>query len=316
MQKGVIKFDEAKILDPGESVVEMSGGNQNLLVLTDRNRVFCLGWPCDKDNGKTPRQIQVGGAVLSMAAGDHQNAVLFQGEGDAGLTIKCWNHHENKRCGDLNTDDVVQLLAGQTDLLALTKQGSIRCSREPTNRSNTMCHALASAEKHLKSGEYVVQMATSWNHGVALTNLGNIMCWGYDDNGKSPCSSMQGLTCETLSGGNQQSGCYGRATAGDVVQVAAAKSSTCLLLSSGRIVCNGWDSRGQVTQAPTVAPGEVVKMVGGGAHYALHMKDGTVRVWGVVNSLNKHFVHTKFGLMASGWDLVAAVVDVKRFGCS
>jgi cysteine-rich repeat protein len=137
----------------------------------------------------------------------------------------------------------------------------------------------------------VVQVAAGFEHACALSNTGNVRCWGRNDVGQL------GYGNTTTIGDNETPSSAGNVNVGGfVTQIVTGNFHTCALLDTGNVRCWGSASFGQLGYGNTNNIGDnetpasagnvfasntpVIQLAAGGAHTCALSNDGTIRCWG------------------------------------
>ena len=138
---------------------------------------------------------------------------------------------------------VVQVSAGYRHVCFLMKQGTVKCSGNGgygqlgNNSTGTVTGPVDvhASTKDAKPLSRIVQISAGEYHTCALTNVGEVKCWGYGSNGRlgNGGTSNQGVPVYvrlTSSSGPKLS---------HVVAISAGGGHTCALTSSGGVKCWG-----------------------------------------------------------------------------
>ena len=157
-----------------------------------------------------------------------------------------------------NAADLVQIATSGYHTCALTAAGQVMCWGG--NDGGQLGNGQSGLGKHSTTPVYVVagkdsstpltgivQIADGGRHTCALTAAGEVMCWGWGDRGElgfklidrwSGTTSNVPLTVKTADG----------KPLSNVVQVTAATRGyhSCALLATGKVMCWGNDSQGQL----------------------------------------------------------------------
>lgn len=129
-------------------------------------------------------------------------------------------------------------------------------------------------------------LALGGHHSCAVTQAGNVYCWGANDLGQRGSA--------TGGGGATPEGLWRVAGVADAARVTTGWAHTCALRDDGRVLCWGSDLAGQlglgtagragepVRLAPTEVPGldDVVDLSAGADHTCALRSDGVVLCWG------------------------------------
>ncbi|WP_428261461.1 RCC1 domain-containing protein [Haliangium sp.] len=145
---------------------------------------------------------------------------------------------------------------------------------------------------------YPVQLALGTSHTCALLNSGDVVCWGYHNEGQlgygllgdanvDPDPAQPKLASPSLGAVD---------IGGKVVQISTRNAHTCALLDTGAVRCWGRGGDGQLgysglaanigdDEAPSTlgdvnVGGTVTQVAAGGAHTCALLDTGAVRCWG------------------------------------
>ena len=216
------------------------------------------------------------GVVQAIAAGyGHTCALLVEGGG----IISCWGYNDNGQLGNGTTTDswVPVSVAGLTGVraialgafhsCALLKSGGVRCwgynyhgqlgDNSRVNRDTPVASAPGLTG--------VVSIAAGGYHTCALSEAGNVSCWGYNGNGQlgdgTYTDSQIPVPVFNLSG---------------VVTITAGRFHTCATLREGHVLrCWGNNYYGEVTggtssQSSMNAPSHPVQCGSAGTELSTH----------------------------------------------
>jgi alpha-tubulin suppressor-like RCC1 family protein len=185
--------------------------------------------------------------VMQIAAGGSHSCALLNTGG-----ITCWGSNDHGQVGDgtsgttrpapvavsgLNSD-VLQVSGGGGHTCALLSAGSVKC----WGPSSFVGNGISGVDQlspvdvsGLSSG--VTQIAGGDRHTCALLSTGGVKCWGANDYGQigDGTSGTTRLTPVDVSG----------LTSG-VAQITAGGNHTCALLSTGGVLCWGYNFDGQI----------------------------------------------------------------------
>ena len=242
-------FDDAVHIDSGynhtcvvtnEGAVQCWGSNEYGQLGDGGDGTFCNDEGVDQVCHPSP--VQVPGLTMGVKsiAAAGNHTCALQDNGD----VKCWGANHVGQLGDGTTED--RLL--------------------PVNVKN-----VASGVQAIAAGE---------NHTCALTNEGDVQCWGENRYGQLGDGTDQSRTTPT----NVES------LAGAVVAVALGKYHTCALLKSGGVQCWGENRYGQlgdgmfkntrVTPTDVVGMSSGVQAISAGAEHTCAIHNGSAKCWG------------------------------------
>jgi alpha-tubulin suppressor-like RCC1 family protein len=310
---------------PSVAAGRLVAGTRHTCVLLDTGAVRCwgMGWYGrlgygntnfigDNESPMTAGDVDVGGRVVQLAAGDlHTCALLETG------AVRCWGAGWAGRLGYGNSnhigDDetpatagdvdvgghVVQLAAGEYHTCALLETGAVRCWGSSWygqlgygGRWNIGDDETPATAGDVDVGGRVVQLAAGGGHTCALLETGTVRCWGVGLDGQLGYGNKRWIGDDEVP-----------ATAGDVnvggvvAQLVAGTNHTCALLETGAVRCWGDSGAGQLGYGNTNDigddPGEtpatagdvdvgglVVQLSAVGGHTCALLATGAVRCWG------------------------------------
>lgn len=160
----------------------------------------------DNPNEMPPKDVNVGGIVVQLAAGlNHTCALLNSGH------VRCWGYGKDGQLGYDSTDNigngqipmpppninvegkVVQIAAGSSSshICVLLDSGKIKCWGRNDygqlgygNTKNIGDGNVPMPPPDVDVGESVIQITTGFYHTCALLESGNARCWGLGSNGQ------------------------------------------------------------------------------------------------------------------------------------
>lgn len=290
----------ANLMSLVQSIV--AGGSHNC-ALMDNGGVRCWGWNVrgqlgDGTGVTRARSVSVeglGSGVQALAAGGAHTCALT----DAGA-VKCWGYNTFGQVGDDTTSnkfspaDVVGLGSG---VQAITADGGHTCAL--TDAGGVKCWGSnifgqlgdgTTTDRHIPvdvvglDGD-VQAIAAGRYHTCALTDAGNVRCWGYNTFGQlsdgTPTGDHTMVNVEGLGSGVQA--------------ISAGGLHTCALTSAGEVRCWGRNHSGQLgdgttTDRPTpmavAGLGTGVQQIHAGRHHACALTEAgaAVKCWGANNA--------------------------------
>jgi alpha-tubulin suppressor-like RCC1 family protein len=250
-------------------MMAVTAGDSHTCALTSAGKVKCWGLNIDGQLGdgtsidsSTPVNVNgLAASVIAIEAGSDHTCALISAGG-----VKCWGNNESGQLGDGTVDgrltpvDVLGLTsgvalvaAGGDHTCALTTAGGVKCwganSSGQLGDSSGISSTVPVDVPGLTGG--VTALAAGWGYTCAITNLGEVRCWG---------TNMQGqLGDGTVTERLAPVGVVGLERGASAITL--GNSHTCALVGSGRPRCWGSDETGQLgigTQLMRLAPVEVV----------------------------------------------------------
>jgi cysteine-rich repeat protein len=199
-------------VDVGGRVVQLAAGGYHTCALLQTGAVRCWGRGTEGQLGygntsnigddevpATAGDVDVGGRVVQLAAGDKHTCALMETG-----AVRCWGDGRHGRLGYGNTnyigDDevpatagdvnvggrVVQLAAGNSYTCALLETSAVRCWGASStgqlghgNTSNIGDNEVPATAGDVSVGGRVVQLAAGGHHACALLETGAVRCWGW-----------------------------------------------------------------------------------------------------------------------------------------
>lgn len=237
------------------------------------------------------RPVKVAGlrAPQQLTAGEYHACVLEQGG-----AVRCWGNGDNGQIGSdaqrafgmpltierLNA--ISQIASGSSHVCALEKAGIVKCWGRNTEgqlgdgKSGSRIKAVTVANL-----EDAVELVSGHRHSCARRRGGTVACWG--DNARGQLGPNAGRQPKS----NVPVDVPGLSA---VVQLAGGGEHTCARLQSGRVVCWGGNTAGQLghKSSVTVRPvptavrgmGDAVDLALGAMHTCAARKTGEVACWG------------------------------------
>ena len=306
---------------------DYSGGSEGRsCALTEEGKVFCwgkgyggaLGNDCNNSCPNMGHAVAVvaadgsadplSGIVQIGVGANHTCALMTEG------SVVCWGQDYEGQLGNQDTANkdhpvsvvtsegdpltgIVQLAAGERYTCALTVGGEVLCWGDNTygqlgDKSTQNKNApvnVVTADSTPLSG--IVQISGGFYHACALTNGGEVQCWGHNTSGQ-------------LGDGSTDSKNYavavveedGTSPTARVVHVSSGQYHTCALTDRDGVQCWGSSYHGQLgddTTTDKVYPvavvmkkdsplplSGIVELTVGGSHGCALVMEGEVRCWG------------------------------------
>lgn len=265
-----------------------------------------------QDGGRLVRANQLTG-ITAISAGGGTTCALTTAGG-----LKCWGNNQfgqagNGTCTDVESptgnlisttgvpadvvglsSDVVAMDAGGSHTCAVTQAGGVKCwgynglgelglgrLGGPEICNHKPCSTTPVDVAGLSSGITAVSAGVS--HTCALTEGGEVKCWGYDEYGRLGNGSDM-TTVLSVPEPVDVSGLS------DAVAISAGGSHTCALTRAGGVKCWGRNFAGQLgngtitdSSTPTDVSGltsGVAAISAGGSHTCALTRTGAVKCWG------------------------------------
>jgi alpha-tubulin suppressor-like RCC1 family protein len=247
----------------------------------------------DGTNGNYLTPVDAGSlssTIQAIAVGDMHTCALTTSGG-----VKCWGYNSQGQLGDGTlydsmtpvdvtglTSGVQAISSGSGHACALTTGGGVKCwggnGVAQLGDGTTTNHATPVDVTGLTSG--VQAIATGTFHTCALTTMGGIKCWGYNDHGQlGDGTTTNSAALVDVSG----------LTSG-VKAIAAGYFHTCALTTNGGVKCWGRNDSGQLgneTQTDQLTPVGVTGLTSGvqvvsagGSHTCALTTGGGAKCWG------------------------------------
>lgn len=268
----------------------------------------------DDETPASAGDLVLGGAATQLSAGGYISCARLSSGG-----LRCWGeglYGQNgyalpsvldNDAGDNETPaslgDVVvggpvrQVSAGGIHVCALLDAGTVRCWGENSAGQLGYLHAnnIGDNETPASAGDVnlggtATQLSVGTYFTCALMSTGNVRCWGIGAQGQL------GYANTNTVGDNETPASVGDVNTGGLVQqVAAGKTHTCALLTTGSVRCWGTGAAGQLgygnttvigdNEAPAAASdvdvgGIVTQIAVGYDHTCALLNTGAVRCWG------------------------------------
>ena len=252
-------------------------------------------------------------AAFATIGGGHTCAVMTNG------TMRCWGRGEFGQLGygdrlSIGDDElagagglvsvpgkVVSADAGEDHTCAVSDRGQVRCWGRNLRgqlgrggRDNMGDNETVSEMSSISLGERAIGVAAGFAHSCAVTDRGNIFCWGANEAGQLG----YGDTADYGLLPGERPDARGPVPLGaKAIGVAAGAKHTCALLDGGDVLCWGRGESGQTGRGdrlswgdtpqrfPSVGQrvalgGPAVAISAGDLHSCALMANGTARCWG------------------------------------
>lgn len=276
-----------------DSVATVSAGAYHTCVLTVGGAVDCwgqnqsgqLGNGTTTDGNKPIDVNGLAGGITQISAG-YAHTCALTAEGG----VKCWGLNESGTLGDGTTinrntpvdvqglpGNAVQVAAGWVYTCALMESGEVWCWGDGSNgRFGTGPETVYATPVEVGGQIQNVQLlAAGQNHLCALTEAGQVLCWG-SLTSEAPYTSEDPMVIEGLSAG--------------IVEMVAGGGHTCALNGAGGVQCWGDNYFSQLGDGTDLASWAPVNPVGltsgvtaigsGSGHACALLEHGLVQCWG------------------------------------
>jgi alpha-tubulin suppressor-like RCC1 family protein len=273
-------FTPVRVSGLSGGMAAVKAGKWHTCALTAAGGVMCWGLNhrglCGDGttmDRRTPVDVVgLSGGVAALAAGRQHACALMENGG-----IKCWGDNRNGQLGDGTTTDrhvpvdvkgspdgYVAVVAGDYHTCALTREGGVECWGDDAFGQLGHGEGCGSFRKEpvgvsgLASG--VSGLALGVNHTCALTDAGEVKCWGRNYSGQLGNGKSTGIedgVCTPV----DVVGLPGGVTA-----LAAGWGHTCAVMQNGGIMCwglNRYATLGDGTRTDRLTPVSVIGFIVG-----------------------------------------------------
>ncbi len=252
-------------------------------------------------------------AAFATIGGGHTCAVMTNG------TMRCWGRGEFGQLGygdrlSLGDDElagagglvsvpgkVVSADAGEDHTCAVSDRGQVRCWGRNLRgqlgrggRDNMGDDETVSEMSSVSLGERAIAVSAGFAHSCAVTELGNLFCWGANEAGQLGYGDT---TDYGLLPGERPENRGPVPLGAKAIGVAAGAKHTCALLEGGDVLCWGRGESGQTGRGDGLSWGDTpqrlpaagqrvalggpaVAITAGDLHTCALMANGTARCWG------------------------------------
>lgn len=274
----------------GTHVGKLSLGFKHSCAVTSDGRLACWGYNSSLQIGQpnpqsasypTPMIVPLAGTVTSVAAGHNATCAIHGG----GL-LSCWGSLGGTNVPtSTGLGDVTQMAFGFAHR-CFVAEGHVACAGDNSAGQlgqGTLGVGSATAlsvPDAAAAGTQVIALAAGTSHTCALSNAGEVRCWGRI-NGQSDAQGNAVLTpSPTVVVGLPSA-----------VEIGAGNAHTCAVAAGGSVWCWGANAAGQqgtgstssafTTAAAQVAGvGNVIALGAGADQTCVVQSDGRVRCWG------------------------------------
>ncbi|MBU8898497.1 RTX toxin [Corallococcus sp. M34] len=313
-------------------LISIQAGESHTCVLFDNANVRCWGLNAsgqlgyehtldigDNEHPYTAGNVNLVGNATQVVTGASHTCALLEGG-----FVRCWGGNAHGQLGYGHTANIgdgepvasegyvglggraVKLAAGAEHTCAVLSTGKVRCWGANSQGQLGYGHTRDVGDNEwvwsagdVDVGGPVQDITAGAFHTCALLSTGKVRCWG------QAALGQLGYGNTTAIGDNETP-----ATAGDVdvggpvLQLSAGKAHTCALLSTGRVVCWGYNVNGQLgypgyytwpyypyfdnvgdTETPASVGsvelyGTAIQVAAGADHTCALMSFGAVKCWG------------------------------------
>lgn len=307
------------------AIVSVVAGAEHTCALTNLGSVRCwgaasfgrLGYPGSSNLGddeapKTAGDVDVGGTVTQLVAGDLHTCALLQSG-----AVRCWGAGAQGQLGYANTNNVGDdetpasvgdvplgakasaLAAGQYHTCALLQSGAVRCWGAGSagrlgygNTSSIGDNETPASAGDVPLGAPALTISAGQEHTCALLSGGKVRCWGNGVNGQLG----YGVASKGIVGDDEPPSAAGDVPLGAAaLSVTAGGTHTCARLTGGAVRCWGYGRYGALGYGNTQTVGDdepvssvgnvnvggnVVELALGLNHTCARLDTGSVRCWG------------------------------------
>lgn len=294
-------------VDVGGPARQIAAGRSHTCALLESGRVRCwganhsgqLGTPITRSADLEPpapiTEVNVGGEVTQLAAGDAHTCALLRGG-----RVRCWGANAHGQLGH-GTDDSVragvppsesgdvriggpvsQIVAGGRHTCAVLDQGRVRCWGE--GFGDIGVRRLPETAPDVALGGPVSQLVAGESHTCALLKDGRVRCFGATFWGALGVPHVEGAPGPVGAPVEVRVGSPAR-------QIAAGGEAACSLVGEGTARCWGHGAHRYRFSGRADAPapheavdfdvgGTVTQLVMGSLHACALLQTGAVRCWG------------------------------------
>ncbi len=252
-------------------------------------------------------------AAFVTIGGGHTCSVMTDG------TMRCWGRGEFGQLGygerqSIGDDElagagglvsvpgkVVSADAGEDHTCAVSDRGQVRCWGRNLRgqlgrggRDNMGDNETVSEMSSVSLGERAIAVAAGFAHSCAVTERGNLFCWGANEAGQLGYGDT---TDYGLLPGERPEARGPVPLGAKAIGVAAGAKHTCALLEGGDVLCWGRGESGQTGRGDRLSWGDTpqrlpatakrvalggpaIAITGGDLHSCALMANGTARCWG------------------------------------
>ena len=277
----------------------ITAANMHSCAVTSTGAAKCWGYNAygqlgnnTQTNSNIPVDVSgLSSEVTAITAGDYHTCALLSTGG-----VKCWGYGQDGELGDGTTtlrssvpvdvsglsSGVTAIAAGAYHTCALLSSGGVKCwGMNPYGQlgNNTQTNSNIPVDVSGLSSE-VAAITAGGEHSCALLSTGGVTCWGDNHKGElGDGTTTDSRTPVTVSG-----------LTSPVTAITAGGEHTCALLSSGGVMCWGYNVFGGLGDGTTIDRPAPVNVTGltsgvtaisaGGSHTCALLSTGAATCWG------------------------------------
>ena len=291
----------------------------------------------------TPKEVKNLSHAQEIATGDnHTCARLSSGK------VRCWGDNSSGQLGRggtgsssgtpkevKNLSRAQEIVAGGSHTCARLGNKKVMCwgynGYGQLGRGGTGSSSSSGTPKEVKNLSHAQEIVAGGSHTCARLSSGKVMCWGYNSSSQL---GRGGIGSISSSGTPKEVQNLSHAQ-----EIAAGRAHTCARVGSGKVMCWGANSSGQLGRGSTGSsfgtPKEVKNLshaqevAVGGSHTCVRVGSGKVMCWGANSSgqLGRGSTGSSFGTpkevqnlshaqeIAVGWLHTCARVGNKKVMC-
>jgi len=249
-----------KYVNELSDAIAIAAGDEHTCALTSMGVTKCWGYNRygQLGNGTTANSltptdvIGLSSGVISISTGSQHSCALTTGGG-----VKCWGNNDWGQLGDGSyqyrttpTDviglasGVIAISAGSGHTCALTTGGSVKCwgynFKGQLGDGTTTIRWTPVDVSGLSSG--IVAISGGYWHTCALTSIGTVKCWGFNQYGQLGDGTREQRLIPTEVTG----------LSSNIIAISSGHMHTCATTSEGTAKCWGLNRYGQLGDGSTI----------------------------------------------------------------